>query len=186
MSKTQSSKYILISLYGFTPQIAQLASVPNSALGLWAQSPASPRPTDCKLDCAKVKESKPMRLSTTQVSPYHARSNNRYAKFKIKINLVWDWSKILVKKNFQKQRRNGPEKWFPHYWNLGPVTWPAIAVTSISLSWGFELICCVLQCSWNLDFRKVLFVTQFNINYNCFYYFKKYIVKKYIRWENLK
>ena len=64
------SIYILISLYGLTPQIAHIASVyrtPSLVCGHGAQPPHAQ--TDCKLDCAKVKESKPMRLSTTQVSP---------------------------------------------------------------------------------------------------------------------
>ena len=70
----------------------------------------------------------------------------------------------MVKKNFQKQKKNGPERWFPHYWNLGPVTWPADAVASISLSWGVELIRCVfLVLLYSVTGKFVR--TQLNIIY---------------------
>ena len=89
---------------GLRLKIAHIASVyrtPSLVCGPGAQPPQAQQTAQAGL-----------RKGAHQCDFYHAdqpttrKSNNRYAKFKIKINLVWDWCKIC-KEKFSKTK----EKW---------------------------------------------------------------------------
>ena len=157
--------HFLVVYMGLRLKIAHIASVyrtPSLVCGPGAQPPQAQQTAQAGL-----------RKGANQCDFYHAdqpisrKSNNRYAKFKIKINLVWDWCKIC-KEKFSKTKEKWSREMVPTILEPGTrhVTRQSGSEPQSVLGIWAETLCVAVLLK--PGFQESSIVMQFNINYNCF------------------